>query len=366
MDTPALDRRFLVGALTGAAGIAAMARVAKGGPLSPPAGPVASTSKTLQELYDRVARTDAGLAEPRIPVQSLPGSATGQYVISQPGSYYLTDSIQGVPGKNAIEVNADNVSVDLCGYSIIGVEGPNGSGDAIAGQPGRAGLAVCNGHIASWARNGVNAQQVFGCFFQNLTVRRTGFGIGGGSLVAGDGSAIINCLCRTTNGRAVAAGNRSLVSNCISNEASAGFFVQASAMFVDCAAYSCSDIGFAVENAGTVDRCIAVGCNRGAFSFGNEANVTNSQFIASGLAAVHITGGLRHRIEGNVISQGPTGILIASPATRCFVAGNRVSGATTAYSIAAGNSFGPIVDVSGVGNFSAVPNASHPWANFVY
>jgi hypothetical protein len=36
------------------------------------------------------------------------------------------------------------------------------------------------------------------------------------------------------------------------------------------------------------------------------------------------------------------------------------------YSIAASNSFGPLVGVVGVGDISGTGNADHPWANFGY
>ena len=36
------------------------------------------------------------------------------------------------------------------------------------------------------------------------------------------------------------------------------------------------------------------------------------------------------------------------------------------YVIAAGNSFGPIVNVQGVGDITGTANANHPWANFSY
>ncbi|MFT3686654.1 MAG: hypothetical protein QM783_17335 [Phycisphaerales bacterium] len=41
--------------LLGAAGIGAIAAMSKaGGPLNPPAGPVASTGRTLDEVYNRI------------------------------------------------------------------------------------------------------------------------------------------------------------------------------------------------------------------------------------------------------------------------------------------------------------------------
>jgi hypothetical protein len=50
-----------------------------------------------------------------------------------------------------------------------------------------------------------------------------------------------------------------------------------------------------------------------------------------------------------------------------LITSNRATGVpANNYAIAPGNSFGPIVIVSGVGDLSAVANADHPLANFSY
>jgi len=138
------NQRFAIGALSGIAGVAALSRLAQAGPLNPPPGPIAPTGRTVQEIYDKVARTQVGFAEPRIPVQSLPGSATALHVISEPGSYYLTGNIQGVPAKDGIQIDADNVTLDLCGFAIQGV---SGSGSGVSTPDGRAGVWVRNGIV---------------------------------------------------------------------------------------------------------------------------------------------------------------------------------------------------------------------------
>ncbi|MHC4631817.1 MAG: hypothetical protein ACYS9C_11190, partial [Planctomycetota bacterium] len=49
------------------------------------------------------------------PIPNLP------YTISESGSYCLTQNLIHTDQlTNAIEVNADNVTIDLCGYSLIG------------------------------------------------------------------------------------------------------------------------------------------------------------------------------------------------------------------------------------------------------
>src|SRR5437870_5162616 len=83
--------RRLVLAGLGVTGAAALARVAR----ARPSAPTSSPGTSLQDVYDKIARTDEGFGEARIPVESLSGSATAQYVFRAPGVYYLTGNITG-------------------------------------------------------------------------------------------------------------------------------------------------------------------------------------------------------------------------------------------------------------------------------
>src|SRR5438093_11535063 len=112
------DRRLLIAGL-GLTGAAALARVARA---LPPPRP-ASTGTSLQDVYDKIARTDAGFGEARIPVESLPGSATAQYVIGAPGVDYLTGNITGVAGEGGIEGQGEDGGVGGGRITVLAAEG---------------------------------------------------------------------------------------------------------------------------------------------------------------------------------------------------------------------------------------------------
>src|ERR1019366_1029898 len=79
------------------------------GSLTPP-GPPAPMMKTLQQV------------EPRTDVLTLPSGSSGQYDISQPGSYYLTTNIIGISNAYlvGIVITAHNVTLDLNGFTMFG------------------------------------------------------------------------------------------------------------------------------------------------------------------------------------------------------------------------------------------------------
>jgi len=72
--------------------------------------------KTLSEIEGRTA----------INQLNTPGDATSKYVIDEPGSYYLTQNelVTTISGTiNAIKVDASDVTIDLNGFRLVGVQG---------------------------------------------------------------------------------------------------------------------------------------------------------------------------------------------------------------------------------------------------
>src|SRR6266576_5900252 len=87
-----------------------------------------------------------------IEVNSLPGDGTAVFVISQPGSYCLGSNVVGVAGKNGIKIDADNVTLDLAGFGVLGVGGSL-SGILINNH---FHIVVRNGSISGWGGHGLD------------------------------------------------------------------------------------------------------------------------------------------------------------------------------------------------------------------
>jgi hypothetical protein len=115
------------------------------GSLIPPAGTPAPVMKSLDQI------------EPRIAVNSLPGTANGMHVINQTGNYYLTADVVGTVGKHGILINAKDVTIDLNGFTILGTVAGAVNGITLLDEDGGygSGLTVRNGTIENWGGGGI-------------------------------------------------------------------------------------------------------------------------------------------------------------------------------------------------------------------
>src|SRR5438876_2996841 len=111
--------------------VASLAGVVHGGPLDPP-GPPASTLPQV---------------EPRIPISIVP------FTINSSGSYFMTKNLTNNSGDGII-VLADDVTIDLNGFTLAGVPGAY-SGISEGGTPTpRKHWTIRNGTIRGFPFSG--------------------------------------------------------------------------------------------------------------------------------------------------------------------------------------------------------------------
>ncbi len=312
------------------------------GNLNPPAGPVAPTMKTLAEIEPRIA----------INATNTPGDATSIFKISQPGSYYLTGNVTGVAGKNGITIaTIGTTTIDLNGHSLVGVPG---SLDGLLGQRVR----VQNGFAVSWGGHGI-------CISQGILDRLHASNNGLEGIQATWGSIITDCTAEANGGDGIAVGDVSRIAGCVAKSNQGwGFKVDGACIVADCVVYanSAGGIQAVVGPSTTISHCMLFSSLGDAITVGNSCVVTGNHVVAA-VAGIHATGN-RSRIEGNTVVGCSIGFDVDG--TDSVLLKNTASSNTTDYDIAAGNSFGPIVNVAGVGDISAIANADHPWANFAH
>jgi hypothetical protein len=118
------------------------------GALTPPGAP-GPTMKSLDQI------------EARTPISSAP------FTITQPGSYYLTTNVT-VSSGNAISISANNVTLDLNGFTISSTAALASGDEGILLSGSLTNIAIRNGHIISGVTN------------NNGVYSGTGFGLGVG------------------------------------------------------------------------------------------------------------------------------------------------------------------------------------------
>ncbi|MEL6330197.1 MAG: right-handed parallel beta-helix repeat-containing protein [Planctomycetota bacterium] len=221
------------------------AATAQLGPLTPPGGAVSNTGPHLGQI------------EPRIPVgpETTPGDADSIFRINKPGSYYLTSNLSAQPGREVVvfvEIDAENVTLDLNGFTI---DGNNLVTRGIEAYPDH--VRIFNGRVRETTGDAIDARgnQMT---LQDLEVMD----------VAGDGILVAR---------------RSIVERCrVTDSGGRGFLIGSGSSVRHSAAFRCGANGFDLLSGATAEACSA-SLNTGAgFELGDRASVRNAYALANG------------------------------------------------------------------------------------
>jgi parallel beta-helix repeat protein len=101
-----------------------------------------STTHALAEFYVIAGSRGVGTQ-----IRSLP------YTISSPGFYYITKDLTCAAGVHGITIEANDVTLDLMGFSLVG---PGGTGDYDGiNMAGRINVEIRNGTVRNFQRHGI-------------------------------------------------------------------------------------------------------------------------------------------------------------------------------------------------------------------
>jgi len=269
-----LDRRVLIG-MAGIAGAAAVSRLARAGSLDPPPGPVAPTGKTTDQIQPRIDLLNAP------PSANVTSDANNQYIINNPGSYFLSANL-AITKSVGIKIVAANVSLDLCGFQLAGAGTSTFTGIAVAGS-------------GAWIGNGSLLSLQYGV---NVT-----------------GAATACTLSRVRAAQCASVGlslpRDSIVELCVADNNGYGISGSANCVLRDCTASSNTQTGFFADAGSTLTRC--TGSANGFSGISTQGHCTLTECVALSNASA--------------AAPGIAGILVGSSCVlqRCISAYNRVT-----------------------------------------
>lgn len=361
------------------------------------------------------------ICDSRIPIDSVArfSNYSGRfcaYVITEPGSYYLTDSIvMSQTSATAIYIDSDNVTLDLNGYYIKGPGIDNSTASDGIFVPGTMyNITIKNGTIDDWGDDAIDANQTNNCLFQNIIASNCGdygFWIGDNSVIIEchaygnttdgfnalngcsfirctasentrdgfglfSGCQVINCTAFLNGATGIDASNDAIILGCVvSDNGGDGIETNLRSFVHKCTAHDNMGSGIDAGSSSRVSFSNAsLNGEDGIRLRGNAGVIQGCVAHENDMSGIHTssTGINRIIIEGNgVTDNDDDGIRVSGPGA--FVISNRAAGNTEAtnfsasdYNLHPSTNHGPIIDVILQGDISNVNGANHPYANFRY
>ncbi len=235
--------------------------------LTPPPGPIQAT--------DRVRINQQGIA-------AFP------YVITQPGSYVLTSTIVVPGGLDAIVIEADDVAIDLNGFTIRGASG-FGATSGVRTNAAHRGISVFNGGVVGWGGSGIDlwsSEQV-----RVVDVHAQGCGADGmfptlyAGITVGAQATVERCASSFNSLNGIVAGDNAVIRGCTArSNGRSGIEAQNFAVVVDSACSNNGDRGFLVMSNARIEGCTADGNGYGFLGDGTGVR-THTFAVVKGCAA---------------------------------------------------------------------------------
>ncbi len=289
---------------------------------------------------------------------------------------------------NGITVNADNVTIDMAGHTLVGPGANSGCG-VYQSLPYRN-LRVSNGTAVNWLGLGKAGFWMLGYSSELCSLlagtNTVGISSGMGSrlrdcraftcgnigILCYATSRLLNCEAFGNGGHGIATDSFCTIDNCVAfSNTGSGFSLNANCKVNHCQAGYNKGGGYLVYNECEIRHCTAYSCQEFGFSinircvmFGCAAWQIQEGTAPSGL----IVNGSYNRVEDNTMMSCSSGIRVTGAGN--FIVRNAVRASTTSWDVAAGNVC-LVVQAATAGAFTGdsggtAPGSTDPNANFTY
>ena len=333
------------------------------GELEPTAPPTTGTIKTLD------------LVEPRIPIKQEDIPLT----INEPNSYYFAGNLKSnsVVG-NAITIEADNVTIDLIGFELVGPGQQSGANYGIY-MDGRYNVEIRNGTVKEFGADGICEYNLDwkGKEHRVINVRAItngGYGIylkgyahlvkdctvgkssGGGMYIGHNSTVTGNTIFFNQNSGIYSEDGVTVPGNTVFKTQFCGIISGTGSTITSNTSYLNEDCGIKAYHGCLVTSNTVYRNNKSDTDSSSAGIWVNTRCLVKNNAVsfnkrnnIYVANG-ENAIEENLVT-GSTGNGINVWGSGNFITSNRARGNTTDYTIAAGNAYGQIINVAGVGSF---------------
>ncbi len=265
---------------------------------------------------------------PALPISSLP------FAITNSGAYVVVGNLTGVSGSNGISICVDNVTLDLNGFSIRGV---NGSLRGIDISNSQNSVTIRNGVIRDWGEYGLYAFATDNSVFSGLTSISNGWNANGIGILVGKNNLVSDCVSANNKYFGISADTGCTIRDCKAyGNGSRGIGANDGSTITGCSAYNNNGEGITTYNGSTISKCMAYqnllygiygqNCTiRDCAVYGNtQSGIYAEMCTVSGISA---SKNKSHGIFANM-----------SVITRCIAYQNTEDGIRACYSLVEGNS----------------------------
>lgn len=237
-----------------------------------------------------IQRTPEAAAAPpstKIPISTLP------FDIDEPGSYYVTQDLDATPGQRGISIECDDVTIDLCGFTLRGNSA--GTLGILAGTPNIDNVCIHGGIVRGWQQSGISLDIAEHISLRDLKL--IGNGVAGA--VVGDQFTIRNVVATGNILAGIIARRNGTMAECVVEGSGTGISCGNGTALRDCVARNNRGVGVSAGAYCTLFRCSVAGGSFAGFDLGRGSSLTGC--VVSGVSG---SGFVQKDLEDGVTMQG--------------------------------------------------------------